>query len=341
MQYKVTPNSIVIYPEKSSNSANKQSFGSSFPRLSLNHAKNGDVSKKAQKRLRNAINWLTVCSKPRTINVGNHIKIPHFQVAFITLTLPSKQMHSHKELKNVLLNHFFTILRSKFKVRNYLWKAELQSNGNIHFHVTIDKYIHYMALRKYWNKVLNTLGYVDRYAERMRQLSFEDYQYYENLRGNTDTQAIKKAYAFGVSTNWQSPNTTDIKSVQNVKNLAAYLSKYMVKELEGKDKTGPIADSVKSFSGRVWFLSRSLSRLSGYRAFYDFKTRRILAKFEKLKGVYTFMKMFCSGVFFKLDKLPYDLREFIRQHIFAHANECRYYWPAPTPSLGVPLKYQL
>lgn len=74
---------------------------------------------------------------------------------FLTLTLPSKQKHSDVELTTYLINPFLAYARKFFKVRYYVWKKELQENGNLHFHLILDRYVDALSLRKEWNKLCN------------------------------------------------------------------------------------------------------------------------------------------------------------------------------------------
>lgn len=332
MDVSITPNRISTYPTPCNYGANNSSFGSINKPTSSNMAKDAIMSAKSKRRIRNTINWLVLCSAPRSVRVSNRITIKNFKIAFITLTLPSKQMHEHSEIKKVCLNLFLTTLRNKFGVKNYVWKAELQNNGNIHFHLTIDKYVHYMQIRKYWNMAINKLGYVDDYATRMRQLSLDDYIYFEKLRGNLNLKSIKKAYAYGVSTNWQSPNSTDVKSVKHIKNFASYMAKYLTKPVTKGTKTGILADSVQNLFGRLWFCSQSLSKLSSYKSQLDLTYVDVINQLRRLKSCFVASSYYSETIFFNLGKLPKMLKEFIRQHIFAHCILSNYPFPHIIPN---------
>lgn len=98
---------------------------------------------------------------------------------FVTLTLPSKQIHSDVELTKYCVNVFLAYARKYFHVRHYIWKKELQKNGNLHYHFVVDRYIDAMTLRKTWNRIVNSgkvdgvdnpFDYVDRYSYRMQDL---------------------------------------------------------------------------------------------------------------------------------------------------------------------------
>lgn len=91
---------------------------------------------------------------------------------FVTLTLPAQQTHTDKEITEFCINPFLSYARKYFKVRYYVWKKELQKNGNLHFHFVTDRYIDALCLRRAWNRVINRgkidgikepFNYVDRY----------------------------------------------------------------------------------------------------------------------------------------------------------------------------------
>jgi len=117
-------------------------------------------------------------------------------LTFVTLTLPIKQRHTDKVLRKCLVRFIENLTRVK-DVQHYIWKAEPQKNGNIHFHVLIDRSVPNKEIQRLWNNQLNTLDYIDDYKAKNRTLS--------------------------------EPPTTDIHSLKNVKNTAHYLMKYMTK----------------------------------------------------------------------------------------------------------------
>lgn len=98
---------------------------------------------------------------------------------FITLTLPSKQTHSDIEITKFCVNPFLSYARKYWGVRHYIWKKELQKNGNLHYHFVTDRYIDCANLRRAWNRIINQgkvsedvapFDYVDRYKYRMQDL---------------------------------------------------------------------------------------------------------------------------------------------------------------------------
>jgi hypothetical protein len=99
-------------------------------------------------------------------SVENSIISGQRKMVFLTLTLSSNQTESDIEVKEKILKPFLRILREKYGVRNYVWKAESQKNGNIHFHMIIDKFIGKRDVQDSWNNCQNNLGYITKFFEK-------------------------------------------------------------------------------------------------------------------------------------------------------------------------------
>lgn len=134
---------------------------------------------------------------------------------FLTLTLPAEQQHTDKELTYFCLHPFLAYCKKYFKVRYFVWKKELQKNGNLHYHLVTDRYIDALALRRAWNRVINRgkidgvknpFNYVDRYHEN--QLDF-----YKN--GWDDDTMIKY---FASNQNVMDKTDNDVKEIQEREN---------------------------------------------------------------------------------------------------------------------------
>ena len=104
--------------------------------------------------------------------------LSNYLCTFITLTLPASQTHTDRELTEFAVNPFLSYARKYWGVRYYIWKKELQSNGNLHFHFCTDRYVEAQTLRAVWNRILNrgvvdgcsaVFDYVDRYNAAMRE----------------------------------------------------------------------------------------------------------------------------------------------------------------------------
>jgi hypothetical protein len=157
---------------------------------------NPELSGKAQKRLKNVLNWLVASNVNYNQNLTAKPKNRQCTLTMITLTLSDTQQLSDQEIKTKLLNTFLTDLRRKFPDLPYVWKAEKQANGNIHFHIISPVRLQYMELRNLWNRIQKNAGVLEKFSEKF---------------------------------NHENPNSTDIKYLAKVKNATAYVAKYMAK----------------------------------------------------------------------------------------------------------------
>lgn len=199
----VSPGSIAIY---NTGSNKKYSEGRRLNEVNLrSNNTRGEISKKARRRISKTIDWMLYMAKDKELYPHKKHNALTFKLNMVTLTLCSQQIHSDNEIKSKLLNQFLVELRSVYKSKLYLWRAESQGNGNIHFHIITDKYIPWSEIRNRWNRIQNKLGYVDRFREK--------------YKGKT-------------------PNSTDVHSIWKVKNLSAYLAKYCTKENKNRKIIG-------------------------------------------------------------------------------------------------------
>jgi hypothetical protein len=261
------------------------------------------LSIQSVRKVKKAIAYMAHLAPEKKIYNPKYCSKFNFKLSFITLTLASRQQHADQEIKGIVLHKFLDFIQKVHKVKNYVWKAERQKNGNVHFHLVIDKYISYEVIREKWNEYQDCLGYISRY-----------YHNEDNNKPIPDT--MKEYYAV---------NSTDVHSVRKIKDLKRYLIKYMIKpNMHNRMKVNKInsplannthsdsiqlSDNTKKFLknmasvGRLWGCSHSLSNISGAR---DFLSRDLEQEVELLKndkGVYVKNEMYFLYLGFDHDLL--------------------------------------
>lgn len=286
------------------------------------------LSKASKRKLFDSINSMFALSKPRKIEMQNKKFIYNFQLGFITLTLPSAQVHCDVDIKNKCLNQLFVELKKHYQVENYVWKAELQANENIHFHIVIDRYIDFQALRRRWNRIINKLGYVDAYQNKMQNLSLSQYHAMRNKSGKIEFSQSAEAYAKGCQSNWKNPNSVDVRNVSSKKDLAIYLGKYISKEVSKSELSDELIERQKTF-GRSWARSYSLSNLK-YINKYDVSDVLNLIKYldsvpDKIKK---FQDTFYTVYYFQVSQLSEKFKTFHKNFMFNNAK----LWDYPVPA---------
>lgn len=280
------------------------------------------LSDSSKRKLFDSVNYMFNLSQPRLIEMKNNKKIFNFRLSFVTLTLPSKQAHDDVTIKKDFLNHFLVELRKHYKIDNYIWKAELQKNQNIHFHLILDRYVDYQALRRRWNRVLEKGGYVSKYREKMSKLSSS--QYYlmrlNNCKSHNEKYGTEynitfkdahKAYQKGVDSNWSNPNSVDVKSVYGKKDLACYLAKYVAKQIDEDSQTDEETTRQMAF-GRSWSRSYSLVKLSKIGSIEYDDIKDLITYFRNKKAnVMRVAGRFFEVFYFTLDQLHVTAKKYI------------------------------
>ena len=285
------------------------------------------ISKQSKKKIMDSINSMYVLSKPRTIHMATGKKIFNYRLSFITLTLPSKQVHADIVIKKNALNQFLVELRKHYNVKNYLWKAELQKNENIHFHLILDQYVDFQALRRRWNRIINKMGYVDAYREKMSAMSLTQYHKNRNKNFKCSFEKSSIAYAIGKKNSWNNPNSVDVRSVYSKKELAIYLSKYIAKKSNNIQSDDAAYVRELQF-GRSWFRSYSLSSLK-YQNKYDLEQLKVLIQYLSsqkdtvLKVVGDYFEVY----YFTIETLRKDIAKFFTNFIIANAKMYNYPFP--------------
>ncbi len=231
---------------------------------------NGYMSTATKRKIKNYIEvWSEAVQSVRDHPdwKSRHDKLPYF--TFVTLTLASKQFHDDNFIKRNILGRFINESRKEGMFNHYFWRAEPQKNGNIHFHLIIDKYVDYRKLRKKWNNTQGRYGYIERYRLRQER-KFANGFFVDKNTKDYDIQARKKKvcpksqlkrYKTGISERWSNPNSTDIKSIKKIRDLTSYLLKYMCKN--GKDEEKNIKN-IRKIEGRIYGKSSGLEKLKPY-----------------------------------------------------------------------------
>ena len=189
----------------------------------------------------------------------NYKKQPY--VAFVTLTLPVKQQHTDKVFRKMLVR-FIENLTKTYKVKHYIWKAEPQKNGNIHFHLLIDRWVDKETIQNLWNKQLSNYGYIERYEVQMLDKGFVYVPFYivkgEKIISKKSKKQQYKHYLYSKSIGFKNAPTTKIHSLEKVTNTVSYIMKYMTKQEHDK----------RQILGKIWGCANVTKKLD-YPKFYD------------------------------------------------------------------------
>lgn len=195
--------SILIYDQYEGSSNSALGTWRSLNMKKIREGKyNGTMSAGAKKRMTRAI--VLLCESSQRQKVFNEFTKKNFmhQMSFITLTVADDTKNLNgREAYDKLLIHFLQWLRRTKKVTSYIWKAELQQRGQIHYHITTPTYISWLSIRTKWNILQKEAGLLDDFNKK-----------------------------FG---HWN-PNGTDVHEVRKIKDMASYLCKEIIKSCQNE-----------------------------------------------------------------------------------------------------------
>lgn len=163
-------------------------------------AYSGRVTKHVKTRIKNCIDlFLQISPKRILYNPVTQGKHP-FQLSFITLTISNDYenitgLRAYKEL----LKPFIKWMRETKGITTYVWKAEIQKRGQLHYHITTNEFLHYQEIQHKWNYLQHKAGLLKQFIEKHKHAN---------------------------------PNSTDVHSIKNLKRIDLYLSKYLAKSEE-------------------------------------------------------------------------------------------------------------
>jgi len=149
---------------------------------------------------------------------------------FFTVTFP---VGMPENMGYRVLNTWFTSLRKQRLLQEYLWVAERQKNGTIHFHIAVPTFMRVWHINGIMRKIL--LGYTVR-----KELPFSPAQFAKGRYNGVDIAGHKDAAGHKIPTNFAHKKKSG--------SLANYLTKYVTKNNE-------------TFEHLAWHNSRGFSQL--------------------------------------------------------------------------------
>jgi len=162
-----------------------------------NTAYSGTVTTPAARRLQAAVDVMLQTSRLKIIHRPGKKRFP-FRLGFATLTIPGEIVDVRLAAK--VFASFTAWLR--YTKTSYIWKAEFQQRGQIHYHLILNRYLPWKELQYAWNSRLKKERLLDSYAAKSGHFM---------------------------------PNSVDVRSVKmgQGKSLAKYLAKYLAKGVGG------------------------------------------------------------------------------------------------------------
>ena len=233
----ITPTTLIRYNCRKGSKMNDSTKKNSLKNLNKGFKKNSEISYSSRKDIIKKISWMNYIANTKLYTTANNQTFA-FKLSMITLTLPSQQQHTDKEIVKNSLNNFLTLMRSYYGMNNYLWRAETQANGNIHFHLITDADINYYVLLYAWNKCIDKLNYVKNYSKKFNSLSKSEYIIYRikqkkklGLKFNEYSERKKLGFEYEKmkKDNFNTPRTVNVRRILDLNKIENYVSKYLSK----------------------------------------------------------------------------------------------------------------
>lgn len=183
-------------------------------------AYSGEITESGKKRMKRCLLLWAEALELFNVKYRHEVKANERKLVFLTLTLSAVQVHPDQEIKSKILKPFMRWLRENQECTNYIWKAEVQKNGNIHFHVILDQFVAKDEIRCKWNECQDNLGYHERYQRK-----------------------------FGSK---EAPST-QIEIVENQEQIERYIGKYISKSQGCRSIEGRVWDASKNVKSLRYF----------------------------------------------------------------------------------------
>lgn len=112
----------------------------------------GKLSVNARRKLKNSIRWLIACSEWKTVFEKKKKRQVKWKINMLTFTF--KENMQDDKLARSIFSQWIEMAKYRFGMVHYVWKAEPQKRGAIHFHLSTNVYIPHKELCYTWNRLL-------------------------------------------------------------------------------------------------------------------------------------------------------------------------------------------
>lgn len=148
---RVRPSLIVA-----SRNSNKRPGATNWRKPPERKTHQGKLSPNARRKLKNALRWLVACSDVKQCYEKKKKDMVDYRVNLATFTFKKNMQDDNKARK--LFSMWLEMARYRFALERYVWKAEPQERGAIHFHLVSGIYLPHKEVCYTWNRLLSKNG---------------------------------------------------------------------------------------------------------------------------------------------------------------------------------------
>ena len=146
---KCRPNTVIVHSGKNKSDCPWRKKPTRKPH-------NGKLSENARRKLKSAIRWLIAASPPKQCYEKKLHRTVEYRINLATFTFKHNMLNDRKA--RLLLSKWLEMAKYRFSLEHYVWKAEPQKRGAIHFHLCSGIYMPYKELCYTWNRLLYKHG---------------------------------------------------------------------------------------------------------------------------------------------------------------------------------------
>lgn len=212
----------------------------------------GAMTPGARKRMTKAVTLMCQCTKPKWITNPVNGRAHLHRLSFLTLNIFDKKNLTAADCHKKVLHHFLQWLRRTKNVKLYIWKAEINKRGQIHYHVIFPDFIPFTEIRKVWNKLQREAGILDNYIKKFKNTN-------ANAGNIHELRNVKKTAKYVVK---ELGKDIDAKKLAIKKELARDLKNGHVSKETAAEIFADLEQDTFFTKGKVWDCSDNLSGMS-------------------------------------------------------------------------------
>ena len=103
-------------------------------------------------KLKNAIRWLVASSETKQVYEKKQKRKVDWKINMCTFTFAENMQDDNKARE--IFSRWLEMAKYRFGLTSYVWKAEPQQRGAIHFHMSTNIYMQHTQVRFTWNREL-------------------------------------------------------------------------------------------------------------------------------------------------------------------------------------------
>jgi len=261
----------------------------------------------ARKRLSKTVTLMCQATKPKWIKNEVTGQWQYHRMSFITLTVSStKRMLTAKEAYPILLKPFIRWMRERPGAsKMYVWKAELQQRGQIHYHITTPDWIHYLEIRNKWNALQREAGLLDEYAAQHMHFNANSTDVHETRHIRNMSNYLVKELA----------KTVDARKLKAKKKVDIEIATGQIKEEDRQKYIDLYTGEEMKTEGKIWGCSENLEGAQYFSVPMRAEIGELLMAWSKAGEVREIKGDWWSLIYLS-DKAPPDLLNAAEQKIF-------------------------